>query len=133
MFRDSSDVRNYSYEIMVSIPSWYNVEMEMIGNASACSFPKITTNIKTIRRQMVLEYLSRLLDQKHQTTIFLLTKISNAANVSFGCDKEVPIGIWKSVKKDNSIMIPIEQEVFLTYWSLARGLKNAMLYFRGLT
>ena len=113
MFRDGPDVRYYSYKIMIAIPSWYDVKMEMIGNSSACSFTKITAYIKTIRREMFFEYYSGLLDQKHQITIFFFSKFGKTTYMSFGSDKEMPVGIWESVEKDNPILVSVKKEIFL--------------------
>ena len=70
VFGNCPDVGEDSHEIVVAVPAGNNVEMEMVGNASAGTGAEIASDVEPIRREMRLEDGGALCKHLHDGRTF---------------------------------------------------------------
>jgi len=54
MFGNSSDIADNRNEIMVAVPAWHDVKVEVVGDTCSGHCPDIAADIKTIGPKMLV-------------------------------------------------------------------------------
>ena len=60
-----------SHIVMVTIPAWNNMEMEMVVDSSPCNPAKIEAYVKAVRLQVGLEYSAAVLEHGHERKVLI--------------------------------------------------------------
>jgi hypothetical protein len=111
MLRNGSDFGDDCNKIMIAIPAWNDMIVEVVCNTSSCNGTKVATDVKTIGRQMLFQYDYGLLDEKHNAPIFLFRQSSQTINMPFGGNQEMTVGIGKSVEQNDALKAAVKKEI----------------------
>jgi hypothetical protein len=65
----------------------------------------VYSNVETARLEAVKQKASRLAHQCPNCQLLIEFKLKDAANVSAGHDKDVPLGYWKRIRDRDSVLI----------------------------
>ena len=57
--------------VMVTIPAWNNMKMQMIVDSGPCNPAKIETYVKAVRVQVGIEYSAAVLEHGHERKVFI--------------------------------------------------------------
>jgi len=102
MLGDGPDVGRNSHEIMVTLPAGYHMKMKMIGYSGAGGFSQIESDINPVGVEVIPQNPAALLENQHKCTIFLLTQLSNVADVSGRACEQVTVSVGKTIEQNDA-------------------------------
>ena len=109
MLGDGSYFSGDGHEIMVPLPTWDDVKMQMVGNAGTGGCAEIKANIDAVGLEMAAKHGAAAGEHRHEPIVLFRRKFREISQVPAWSHKQMAVGIGKTIEQHNSLVVTIQQ------------------------
>lgn len=109
VLRNGPDFCADGHEIMVVLPAWHEMEMQMVGNAGASRRTEIKADIDAVGLEMAAKHCAAGGEHRHDPVVLLSSEFGEIGQMPAWGHEQMTIGIRKAIEQHHSLVIAIQQ------------------------
>ncbi len=127
MLGDTANFGGDGHEIMILLPAWHHMKMEMIRLSCPGRRSEIKAAVKAVGPQMAAENDNRLFEHGHEGIGLGSAEPGYVSHMPGRGYEEMAVGVGKTIQQDFTKLVFIEQQALLVVSDGGGEIKNAAL------